>query len=457
MIGKKGILRFFYKGMMFCYKKLHLWRIPIPGKNRVKVDLNRTHPGENQQECMTDYYVAKLTLSLVIMLAGTMLAIILHYSSQGSYIQQNEWVYRGSEEEGIQKYNVIGQVEDGDRYSFQMEVSPRRYKQNELEKMYQRFTEELPQQILGRNDSLNLVKEDLELLEMYEGFPFQVTWKSEVPEIIEENGKIHPGQENTSALLKAEICYEEFVRVTTLTVTVAEKDETPSEREKNQLAELLQQAQEEDPESEKVQLPTELEGKKISWEETPSRTGWKILAGTLLAATAIFFFQDKDLRDLVEKKKREERRSYPEILQKLTLYLEAGLTVRSAFCRITEDYEKERKCGGRSQEAYEEMLIATREIHMGVPEGTAYENFGKRTGIREYIRLSTLLMQNLKKGSSTLLKQLKEEAAQAEELRMQNARKLSEEATTKLLLPMVMLLVVVMVMIMVPAFSNAGI
>ena len=48
-------------------------------------------------------------------------------------------------------------------------------------------------------------------------------------------------------------------------------------------------------------------------------------------------------------------------------------------------------------------------------------------------------------------------AVQAEELRIQNARKLSEEAATKLLLPMVMLLVVVMVMIMVPAFSNAGI
>ena len=158
----------------------------------------------------------------------------------------------------------------------------------------------------------------------------------------------------------------------------------------------------------------------------------------------------------MEKKKREERRSYPEILQKLTLYLEAGLTVRSAFCRVAEDYEKERKRGGRCREAYEEMLIATREIHMGVPEGAAYENFGKRTGVREYVRLSTFLTQNLKKGSSTLLQQLKEESVQAEELRIQNARKLSEEATTKLLLPMVMLLVVVMVMIMVPAFSNAG-
>lgn len=62
-------------------------------------------------------------------------------------------------------------------------------------------------------------------------------------------------------------------------------------------------------------------------------------------AAAVFFFQDKDLHDLVEKKKREERRSYPEILQKLTLYLEAGLTVRSAFwpgCRRLREGKKTR-------------------------------------------------------------------------------------------------------------------
>lgn len=66
MIGKKGILRFFYKVMMVCYKKLHLWRIPIPGRDKVQADLNRMHPGENPQECVTDYYVTKLTLSAVI-------------------------------------------------------------------------------------------------------------------------------------------------------------------------------------------------------------------------------------------------------------------------------------------------------------------------------------------------------------------------------------------------------
>ena len=145
------------------------------------------------------------------------------------------------------------------------------------------------------------------------------------------------------------------------------------------------------------------------------------------------------------------------MVQKLVLYLGAGLTVRAAFGRIATEYEKGRKEGKRVQAVYEEMLYTCRELQAGVSEGAAYEHFGKRTGLQEYVRLSTLLMQNLKKGNSTLLQRLKEEADRACIEQLQNSRRLGEEAVTKLLLPMVMLLWVVMLIIMIPAFSSAGI
>ena len=286
MIGKKGILRFFYKVMMVCYKKLHLWRIPIPGRDKVQADLNRMHPGENPQECVTDYYVTKLTLSAVILIAGIMLAITMHYSSRESHVLQNQWVYRGSGEEGSREYSITGQVEDGERYSFQMEVMPRKYSQSELENLYEQFGRELPQLILEKNDSPDEIRENLDLSETYEGYPFLVNWKSNSTEAVEENGQIHPGQEDVPVLLRAEIQYGEFVRETTVKVTVVKRNETPQEREKSKLSELLQRAQEEDPESEKIQLPTEIEGRKISWEEDIPETGWKILAGALLLAAA---------------------------------------------------------------------------------------------------------------------------------------------------------------------------
>lgn len=453
----KGILGFVYQRMMFCYKKLHLWKLPVPGRNRVKADLNRIHPGENSQECLTDYYVKKMTLSVVILAAGVLFVGIWLFTKEDGHIMENGWVYRGSAEDGMQKYNITGQTEDGGSYTFPMEVAPRRYTGEELETLYGRFEEELPELILGGNTSPEQITGDLELSDTYAGFPFWVEWKSDVPEVIGDNGTVRLQQEPVSVHLKAESSYEEYVRVAEVMVTVAGRNETAEEREKSRIAELLQQAQEEDPENERFQLPGEIDGKVIRWKEDNGKTGWMLAAGCVLAAVAVFFFQDRDLHDLVEKKKREERRTYPEILQKLTLYLQAGLTVRAAFCRVAEDYEREKSKGGHRLEAYEEMLITTREIRMGIPERTAYEGFGKRTGIREYVRLSTFLLQNLKKGSTTLLGQLEEETRAAEELRMQNARKLSEEAATKLLLPMVLLLVIVMIMIMVPAFSNAGV
>ena len=73
--------------------------------------------------------------------------------------------------------------------------------------------------------------------------------------------------------------------------------------------------------------------------------------------------------------------------------------------------------------------------------------------MQEYIRLCTLLTQNLKRGNSSLLERLREEADKISEERLQRSRKLGEEAGTKLLVPMVMMLAVVMVMIMIPAFA----
>ena len=457
MKKKSKLLFFLYKIVMFWYKKLHMWRIPVPGKEKVKADLSQMHPGENSRECVTDYYVAKLSVSIAVLLVGILLSVALHYGEKGKNVIEDEWMYRGSDETGMQLYDITGQVEEGEKYSFHVEVAPRRYKETELQTWYRQFGEQLPELILGKNTSPDSVSSDLELYEQYSGFPFSVEWTSELPEIIDENGRVSQPQTKTAVRLEAEIAYGDFYRKTEVVVSVAAKDLSEAESEKQQIEELLLQAQEKDPENEKILLPTEINGKRISWTETAAKTGWKILTGAMVAAVLIFFFQDKDLHDLVEKKKREERRSYPEILQKLTLYLEAGMTVRTAFCRIADAYEKERELGGKRQEAYEEMLIAARELRMGVSEAAAYENFGRRTGVREYLRLSTFLVQNLKKGSSFLLQQLKEEARQAETMRLQNARKLSEEATTKLLLPMVMLLVIVMVIIMVPAFSNAGV
>ena len=97
------------------------------------------------------------------------------------------------------------------------------------------------------------------------------------------------------------------------------------------------------------------------------------------------------------------------------------------------------------------MQITLREIRDGVAERTAYERFGERCQLRPYRKLAALIVQNLRKGSRGLTSLMEAEAEEAFEQRKNLAKKLGEEAGTKLLLPMMMSLGVIIVIIMVPA------
>ena len=101
--------------------------------------------------------------------------------------------------------------------------------------------------------------------------------------------------------------------------------------------------------------------------------------------------------------------------------------------------------------AYEEIRTACYEMDSGISEAEAYRRFGERCGQVKYKTLSTLLIQNLQKGSRYLSDLLEKEAVEAWEGRKRKARVLGEAAATKLLGPMVLMLLVVMAVIMLPA------
>ena len=72
----------------------------------------------------------------------------------------------------------------------------------------------------------------------------------------------------------------------------------------------------------------------------------------------------------------------------------------------------------------------------------------------EYIRLGSVLSQNLRKGAKGLTDLLETEAEASLNERKNHARKIGERAGTKLLLPMVLMLGIVLVVLMVPAFLS---
>lgn len=91
-----------------------------------------------------------------------------------------------------------------------------------------------------------------------------------------------------------------------------------------------------------------------------------------------------------------------------------------------------------------------------VQEGEAIAHMGMRSELKEYKKLALLLEQNRRQGSEKLVQQLEEENLLAYEMRKNQARKAGEEASVKLLFPMLGMLGIVIAILLLPAMMTMG-
>ena len=163
---------------------------------------------------------------------------------------------------------------------------------------------------------------------------------------------------------------------------------------------------------------------------------------------------DKDLDKKVKERDEQMLMDYPEVVSKLSLYIGAGMTVRMAWKKITDEYVQRVNKGEKRHFIYEEMRLAAYEMESGTGELVAYRHFSKRCRVQKYVKLVSLLEQSIKLGAKNFLGALKEEADDAVRNSRAVVKRKGEEAGTKLLLPMMLMLLIVMVVIIVPAFMT---
>lgn len=400
-------------------------------------DLERLHPGRSGEALQKNYYVEKLRLLLLIVLAGTMLGLFLQVKlwaeGAGKQIEELE-----REAAGGGTKEVLLEAEVGrEKEELVIEVSERKLTAQELELMFAQCAVGLEQWIANASGANGKLSQDTELPESLDGYPFEILWREK------------EGGEMTAYLYYGEEMYRH-------TIFVERNKETD---EAGSLAELLRREVEAQNTNSSYKdvltLPTHLNGEEISWKEVKEDYSGLLMLLSMVTAAGVYFLKDKDLHEEVLEKKKNMKVSYPVILNKFVLYMGAGLTVRGSFLKIAMDYQGcDTKVSG--MEAYEEMLYSCNELNAGISEGLVYERFGKRTGLQEYARFATMLSQNLKKGNATLLARLREESEKAQIENLQYRKKLGEEAQTKLLVPMVIMMAIVMLLVMIPAFSTFG-
>ena len=190
--------------------------------------------------------------------------------------------------------------------------------------------------------------------------------------------------------------------------------------EEQELARKIQNQAEElsSSEQEKLLLPTTVDGEELHYETEQEPTGLLICALSVILGIGIFPLAKEKEKQREELRKKEMQRDYPDIVEKLVLFLRAGFSIRKAMEKLAAGYLRNRdkyQLGERA--AYEEVVKTCKEMEGGVYEAEAYERMGRRFGLSQYKMLSVLLVQNLRKGNENLLELLEREAASVTEER----------------------------------------
>jgi len=178
-------------------------------------------------------------------------------------------------------------------------------------------------------------------------------------------------------------------------------------------------------------------------------TGYLFSFVAFAAYVALPIVIDSGLKEKIEKRRLAIRMEFPEFVNKMTILVNAGMTISRAWEKIVTDNKKDTPL-------FREMEYAMAEISAGKPEAVAYEEFGRRCKIKEIIKFVSVVVLNLKKGGAEVVPVLKMQSAECWEMRKSAAKQLGEEAGTKVLIPMMIMFIGIIVIVVTPAIMSFG-
>lgn len=396
----------------------------------------------------------------IICLAGGVLLYVtaVLVNRTGPSVGSDYSIERNSYGQGERSYELLVEGLNDEELPVEVRVAPREYTAKEAQEVFDEVMEQIGELIRGDNPSLDEVRHDLKLITRLDHYGISLEWESEDSRIIDTFGTVTNRQlygggrvVYLGVRLSDGIHEARYQIKITVLPPIMTKEEKAVEAFLKELASLDRRQR-----TEKVlKLPQQYHGRQLLYREKEN-TDYKILLvlGVLLAVLCRAKDQSDERRQQ-EIRSRQLLLDYSDIISKLVVFLGAGMTVPLAWEKVVKDYEKrQEKKGEPMRFAYEEMRKTYYQMKSGTPEGQAYQEFGRRCQLRQYVKLGSLLDQNRKTGTKNLRNLLQMEVAEAFEQRKHLARKMGEEASTRLLIPLFLMLGIVMLMIIVPAFLS---
>lgn len=421
-------------------------------EKQIKKDLEELYLGADTKKLVKEYYKKKKKEMVILFFAGIFLFVLLFFSDhkdlnleEGNIISRNK-VHSTKKEIPLKVRREGKQWEE-----VELSLGEKEYTEEELLQQYEEVIALLPGYILGQNQDLDHITQDLNLVQEIQEYPFLFSWKSGDRSLISNTGKLQEQtrKERIPVELGVRVLYQDWEKEYIFFVTL-EKSNTPG-----YLLSLLEHIKEKEKNTrmqESLYLPKEFQGENLEWKYQGRNNGYLILFLLFPALFLIWHQKDREIKKQAENRREKLRLQYPAFVSRLVLYMGTGISVRESLTRIQQEYSQ----GKEKEKDYlrDELTYLVTQMNNGLSEQKAYEMFGSRCSISQYKKLSALLVQQIYKGNYKLLEQLKKEIEDANEEQYKKMKKRGEEMGTKLLFPMMLLLGIVMALIMVPAFTS---
>lgn len=381
------------------------------------------------------------------------------------YLASRNWqpvIIRGKEGEEVREEQLVYRTRDGGRQEINIPVYPVMRNAKEAEDLLDKAVKEWEQQYLGENKTADAVSQSLTLPEVLQNGLVQVSYESNNYSVLQDDGTLANEmlkEDGELIELTAIFTYGSFRREETRAIRVMPPLPGSRKWEVQQIQQALTAREAATRSSTELELPSKIGDIAVQWEPERSYTWiYLVLLGPVVLV-CLKWKKKQDIRKAAEQKKKELMWEYPSMVEQMVLLLGSGMTVFAAWEKMLQTsrkaLEKQSVHGEGIPKRYlEEMWITGREIREGMGEIRAYERFGERIGLMPYRRFSAILAQSLSKGRRDLQRMLKDEAAEAFEMRKNNARRQGEEAGTKLLFPMMLLFALILVILLMPALQK---
>lgn len=155
----------------------------------------------------------------------------------------------------------------------------------------------------------------------------------------------------------------------------------------------------------------------------------------------------KDMHGKVVKRDHDILTELPELLSKIVLLVGAGETVQKAISHCVEQKKQE-----MHHPLYRELIKMKDDLEGGYSFQQSFENFSKRCAVQEVSIFTTTVLLNFRRGGNDFVMALTDLSRVLWEKRKAITRTRGEQASSKLIFPMVVIFMIVIVLVGTPAF-----